>query len=93
MAQWKQIRLGTTRLWVQSLALLIGLRIRCCRELWLWLAAVALIRPLAWEPSYAMGVALKGQKTKKGYELEIVLLARRLWTRREGGILGIGGSI
>ena len=29
--------------------------------LWLWcrLAATALIRPLAWEPPYAVGVALK----------------------------------
>ena len=35
---------------------------------WLWCtpAATALIRPLAWEPPYAAGVALKGQKTKKG---------------------------
>ena len=32
--------------------------------LWLWhrLAAVALIRPVAWEPPYAIGVALKRQK-------------------------------
>ena len=32
--------------------------------LWLWrrLAAVALIRPLAWEPPYAVGLALKRQK-------------------------------
>ena len=32
--------------------------------LWLWyrLAATALIGPLAWEPPYAMGVALKRQK-------------------------------
>ena len=32
--------------------------------LWLWhgLAAVAPIRPLAWELPYAMGVALKRQK-------------------------------
>ena len=28
-------------------------------------AAVALIRPLAWEPPYAASVALKRQKTKK----------------------------
>ena len=27
--------------------------------------ATALIRPLAWEPPYAAGVALKRQKTKK----------------------------
>ena len=35
--------------------------------LWLWhrLAAVAPIRPLAWEPPYAMGAALKRQKGKK----------------------------
>ena len=33
---------------------------------WLWprLAAVASIRPLTWEPPYAAGEALKGQKTK-----------------------------
>ena len=36
--------------------------------LWLWhrLAAVALIRPLAWEPLYAVGVDLK--KKKKNLE-------------------------
>ena len=35
--------------------------------LWLWcrLAAVALIRPLAWEPPYAVGMALKRQEKKK----------------------------
>ena len=35
--------------------------------LWLWCrpAAAAPIRPLAWEPPYAMGAALKRQKTKK----------------------------
>ena len=35
--------------------------------LWLWrrLAAVALIKPLAWEPPYAMGAALKRQKKDK----------------------------
>ena len=34
--------------------------------LWLWrrLAAVALTQPLAWEPLYVTGVALKRQKTK-----------------------------
>ena len=38
--------------------------------LWLWCrpAAVALIQPLAWEPLYAAGVALKRQKTKKRKE-------------------------
>ena len=40
--------------------------------LWLWcrLAAVALIRPLAWEPPYAIHVALKRQKTKKNKKQE-----------------------
>ena len=37
--------------------------------LWLWhrLAAVAALRPLAWEPPYAAGAALKrkGKKKKK----------------------------
>ena len=35
--------------------------------LWLWcgLATTALIRPLAWERPYAVGVALKGQKERK----------------------------
>ena len=35
--------------------------------LWLWcrLAATALIRPLAWEPPYARGAALKDQKKIK----------------------------
>ena len=47
------------RLWVQSLASLSGLRIWCCHELCCRLAAVALIGSLAWEPPYAMGVALK----------------------------------
>ena len=28
-------------------------------------AATALIRPLAWEPPYALGAALKSQKAKK----------------------------
>ena len=39
-----------------------GIGRRCGLDLvllWLWLAAVASIRPLAWEPPYAVGVALK----------------------------------
>ena len=42
--------------WVKDLALL-----------WLWCrpAAVALIRPLAWELPYAIGAALKRKKEKK----------------------------
>ena len=35
--------------------------------LWLWhrLTTIALIRPLAWETSYAMGVALKKKKKER----------------------------
>ena len=37
--------------------------------LWLWPAATGPIQPLAWEPPYALGMALKRQKqTKKNYE-------------------------
>ena len=32
--------------------------------LWLWLAAVAPVGPLAWKPPFAVGAALKRQKTK-----------------------------
>ena len=47
------------RMRVQSLASLSGLRIWHCCELWCRLVAIALILPLAWEPSYAAGAALK----------------------------------
>ena len=77
MAQWKRIRLGTVRLCVRSLALLSGLRIWSCHELWCksqmhlgsgvavaWFrpAATAPIQPLAWELPYAAGAALKSKK-------------------------------
>ena len=57
MAQRKQIRLGTIRLRVRSLASLSGLRIRRCGELWCRPAAVAPIEPLAWAPPYAASAA------------------------------------
>ena len=65
------------RIWVRSLASLSGLRIQRCPELWCglqmwlgsqiavawhWAAAAALIQPLAWEPPYAAGVALKSKR-------------------------------
>ena len=80
MAQQKRFQLGTKRLWVRSLALLSGLRSSIAMScgvgwrwgsdstlLWLWHrpAATALIGPLAWEPPYAAGVALKSKKKKK----------------------------
>ena len=67
-------------MWVQSLASLSGLRIRCCHGcgvgrrhgldlawLWLWhmLATVALIQPLSGELPYARGAALKSKKQNK----------------------------
>ena len=33
--------------------------------LWLWLAAIAPMRTLAWEPPYSTGVPLKRQKDQK----------------------------
>ena len=86
MLQQKQIQLGTMRLWVQSLALLSGLGIRAevscgidCRcgsdptLLWLWhrLVASAMIEPLAWEPPYAGGAALKKKGTWQGSLIKV----------------------
>ena len=74
VAQRKRTQLVSTRIRVGSQALLSGLRIWCCRELWCslqtWLGsgiAVATppVWPLAWEPAYAMGGALKRQKNKQ----------------------------
>ena len=65
---------------VRSLALLSELRIRRCQScgvgrrrsldptlLWLWCrpAVTAPIQPLAWDPPYAMGVALEKAKRQK----------------------------
>ena len=70
-----RIQLVSKRMWVQPLALLSGLRIRCCHKLWhrlqqqlgsgiamVWAGAVALIQPLAQELPYAEGVALEIKK-------------------------------
>ena len=78
MAQQKRIGLASMRTQVGSLASLSGLSIwRCCElrcasqkrlvsgVLWLWPAATAPFRPLAWEPPYAAGMALKRPKKKK----------------------------
>ena len=65
VVQQKRIWLGTMRLQVPSLVSLSELRIWLCCELWCRLAAVALIGPLAWEPSYAAGVALKIKKKER----------------------------
>ena len=58
--------------WVKDSAHSVSCGVGCRRgldlaSLWLWCgpAAAALILPLAWEPSYAVGVALKRQKKKR----------------------------
>ena len=55
---------------VFSIAVSCGVGCRCGLDpalLWLWrrLAAVALTRPLAWEPPQAEGMALKKKKRKQ----------------------------
>ena len=57
------------RIWVWYLALLSGLRIQCCYELWGRPAAAAPIQPLACELPYAAGVALKKKKKNKNLDL------------------------
>ena len=60
LAQWVK-DLALCELWCRSQTWLGS------ALLWLWCrpAAVALIGPLAWEPPYAAGAALKRQKKKK----------------------------
>ena len=40
--------------------------------LWLWPAATALIRPLVWEPPYAVGAALEKAKRQKKKERKLL---------------------
>ena len=54
----------SVRMWVWSLALLCGLRIQRCHELWHRPAAAAPIPPLAQELPYATGVTLKTKQNK-----------------------------
>ena len=53
------------RLWVRSHNLAQWVKDRALLWLWCRLAATAPIRPLAWEPPYAVGAALKGRKKKR----------------------------
>ena len=87
MAQWKQICPASMRTQVQSLASLSGLRIDVAMScgvghrysldpvlLWLWQrpAVPPPIQPLAWEPPYAVGAALKRQKKTKQQSLSFL---------------------
>ena len=55
------------------------------------LAAISLIRPLAWEPPYATGLALKRQKTKNkkqnktNKKNKVIGLAQTKQTNNKGG--------
>ena len=53
-------------------------------------AATALIRPLAWEPPYAVGVALRRQKTNDGVPIVAQWLANPTRNHEvSGSILGL----
>ena len=69
MAQQKQTRLESMRMQVPSLTSPSGsgLALAIVLLLWLWCrpAAIAPIQPLAWEPPYAAGEALKSKQTNK----------------------------
>ena len=59
-----------------------GVGRRCGSDLallWLWCrsATVAPIRPLAWEPPYAAGAALKRQKTNKQKKKFLHMLTKK----------------
>ena len=59
------------RLWVRFLALLSGLRIWRCCELWYRLEATAPIRPLAWEPPCTTGAAPPQKKRERIWRFQI----------------------
>ena len=74
-------------MWVQSAASLSWLRIQSCCELRCRLSATALIQPLAWEPPYAAGAALKDRQEgrKEGRKEERKKEKERRKERKEGG--------
>ena len=54
--------------------------------LWLWcrLTATAPIGPLAWDPPYAMGAALKRRQKEKKYIYIYIPAGRGSWKERKG---------
>ena len=62
--------------WVKDLAVVVSYGVGCRRGsdlawLWLWhrLAVAAPIRPLVWEPQYALGAVLEKDKNKQTKEI------------------------
>ena len=58
--------------WIKDLAFTLSSGVADVALVWLWRrsAAAAPIRPLAWEPPYATGAALKKQINKRGLKLD-----------------------
>ena len=63
--------------------------------LWLWyrLAAVALIEPLAWDPTYDAGAALKSRKKKKKTSQRTIKIKTNPKVSRRKEIIKIRGEI
>ena len=68
-------QLVSMRTWVWSLACAQWVRILRCYGCGIGLGATALVRPLTWEPSYALDVALKSHTPpKKNHLISFFLL-------------------
>ena len=75
--------------WVKGVAVSCGVGPRRSSDLALLrlrqrLAAVAPIQPLAWEPPYAVGVALKSEKEKRKRSYSVSYVKDGLTRREEG---------
>ena len=67
--------------WGSHVSLSCGVGLRCSLDPILrWLAAAALIQPLAWELSYAVGVALKSKQTNKHSFIFLFFIFGLFWT-------------
>ena len=84
------IRLGTMRLRVQSPASLSGFKDPSLLGLWHRPAAVAPIRPMAWEPPCAAGAALKSKKkslTQLFFSIRCLTVPRALIKNSDSRVL------
>ena len=90
------------RMRVQSLALLSGLRIHCCREVyitdvaWIWSGSgcgagqqlqTASTEPLAWELPYTTLEAIKRKKKKENKFTFVHISKRTCWSNRNWEII------